>query len=108
MNKKIMQDLIDLNVFTSKAIDEQEYKNVLVGEKDTRYIYRENVNSEGHKWYEQIDTNNLSDQEIQMLLATSKTKNIRTVKNIAIFFAVLAGISLAVSIVSAISIANLF
>lgn len=108
MNKKIMQDLIDLNVFTSKAIDEQEYKNVLVGEKDKRYIYRENVNSEGHKWFEQIDTNNLSNQEIQMLLATSKAKNIRIIKNTSIFFAVITVISLIISIISAVSVASLF
>lgn len=103
-----MQDLIDLNVFTSKAISEQEYQNAFNGEKDTRYIYRENVNSEGHKWYEQIDTNNLSAQDIQMLLTTSKAKNIRTIKTVAIFFAVLTVISIAISIISAISIANLF
>lgn len=108
MNKQIMQNLIDLNIFTSKAVSEQEYKNALNEEKDERYIYRENVNSEGHKWYEQIDTNNLSDQDIQMLLTTSKNKNIRTIKNVAIFFAVLTGISLVISIISAISIANLF
>lgn len=108
MNIQIMQDLIDLNIFTSKAVTEQEYQNALNGEKNTRYIYRENVNSEGHKWFERVDTNNLSEQEIQLLLVTTKTKNIRTIKNVAIFFAVLTAISLAISIIGATSIANMF
>lgn len=107
MNKQIIQDLIDLNIFKSKAIAEKEYMQAINKEKDSRYLYRENINSEGRKWYEQVDMNNLSDQEIKMLLNTSKAKDIHTIKNAAIFFVALSIMSMVMSIINAVYVAKL-
>lgn len=108
MKQEVIKKLVEANIFNQKDITEIEYNNK--SESDKLYLsFREpGYYGEYQTKYWQVDTKGLTPEEIDLLLKTDQTKNIRTIKNIAIFFAVLAGISLAVSIVSAISIANLF
>lgn len=48
------------------------------------------------------------DEDVPIAIMTKLCADIKTIKNIAIFFAVLTGISLVISIISAVSIASLF
>lgn len=108
MNKQILQNLIDLNVYTSKSISKQEYQEATQNGNDARYIYSENVTTEGHKWFEQIDTKKLTHEEIELLLKSEQIKNSRSIKHMMTFFTVLTVISLIISLISAVRVASLF
>lgn len=109
MHKKIIESLVDLQVFDLKIIsakdfDLQKQENTSA---DTIYLH-EDTDYYGDKIIKQIDTKGLSNEEIKLLLDIDRTKNIRSIKNMIIFFVVLAVISIIISIWSGISLASLF
>lgn len=102
LNNKTIIDLAKLNIINKEKLD----YNANVLEKDIVYEENNSITNENSKYKVILD--GITDEDLPLMIMVEQLKNIRTIKNIAIFFAVLAGISLAASIVSAISIANLF
>lgn len=109
MHKKIIESLADLQVFDLKIISEKDFdlQKQENTSADTIYLH-EGADYYGDKIIKQIDTKGLSNEEIKLLLDIDRTKNIRSIKNMIIFFVVLAVISIIISIWSGISLASLF
>lgn len=102
MNRNIIDGLVELEVFDSKFLSEDDYANASKDDSNTNIIYV--PCSYGGK---QIDTKGLSNEEIKLLLEIDRTKNIRSIKKMAIFFVVLTLISIVIAIWSGASIASM-
>lgn len=103
MNRDIIDGLVELEVFGSKFLSEDDYTNAPKDDNNTDIIYV--PCSYGGK---QIDTKGLTNEEIKLLLEIDRTKNIRSIKKMAIFFVVLTLISIVIAIWSGASIASLY
>lgn len=93
MNRDIIDGLVELEVFDSKFLSEDDYTNAPKDDNNTDIIYV--PCSYGGK---QIDTKGLSNEEIRLLLEIDRTKNIRSTKKMVAFFVVLAVISVIITI----------
>lgn len=111
MNDKIIDKLVEMEVFSYKRLTEEEFKNESTNNNDPSIIYKsgsyKNSDETEMKWFRRIDTKGLSNEEIQILLALDRTENIRSIKKMIIFFVVLAVISIIISIWSGASIASM-
>lgn len=105
MKQEVIDELVEVGVFNRNAIEEDEYTKHSSTEGNLLY---HTTDFEWGKYFWKTDTKGLTHEEIDLLLKIDQTKNIRTIKNVAIFFAVLTAISLAISIIGATSIASLF
>ena len=111
MNKQIIKNLVELEIFNSNSLTEKEYAEASSAKSDGNFIYLTNeielANGEARKFYKQIDTKGLTEEEIKLLLEIDRTKNIRSIKKMAIFFVVLTLISVVIAIWSGASIASM-
>lgn len=111
MNKKIIDELVELEIYSSKSLTEEEYNQQAKDDRQDNFVYSSGgINfSDGNstKWFKQIDTKGLSNEEIKLLLEIDRTKNIRSIKKMAIFFVVLTLISIVIAIWSGTSIASM-
>lgn len=102
MNRNIIDGLVELEVFDSKFLSEDDYANAPKDDSNTDIIYV--PCSYGGK---QIDTKGLSNEEIKLLLEIDRTKNIRSIKKMVTFFVVLTLFSIVIAIWSGASIASM-
>ena len=90
MNNQITEGLISLGIFGSKSISESDYQKLSKESADSRFIYLSGKSEDGFagnpEWFKQVDTNNLSENEISLLLKISQAQNIKTIKNVLLFY----------------------
>ena len=103
MSENIIEGLIELGIFDSKFLSEDGYIEAIKNNNDTNTVYIQ-CNYGG----KQVNTKGLTNDDIQLLLNIDKTKNIRSIKRMITFFVILTSISIIISILSGISIANLY
>lgn len=101
MNNQIIEGLVDLGIFSSKSLSKEEYEKLSNEVQDSSFIYLKGTSSDAWtdnpEWFQQINTKNLSNDEINLLLKISQAKNIKTIKNISLFFLIITIISLVVT-----------
>ena len=90
MNNQIVEGLISLGIFSSKSISESDYQKLSKENADSRFVYLSGKCDDGlagnPEWFKQVDTNNLSESEICLLLKISQAQNIKTIKNVLLFY----------------------
>lgn len=110
MKQKIIDKLIEIDLFGKTSVSEEEFNKH--SEIEDNFLYYTTKfdcgNGTVETEYWRIDTKDLTPEEIDLLLKIDQTKNIRTIKNVAIFFVILTVISLIISIISAVSTVNMF
>ena len=110
MNRATAEKLVRLEVITRVELGE-EYKsktekdfNELAKDNDSRSLKFYKISDESqypyYNWMA-VDTKNISDDEIKLQLEIIKAENTKTIKNILVFFTVLAVIGLCAGIVLA-------
>lgn len=113
MNKQIIDELVELEIFNSKILTKDQYNEFSQNNTEDDMLYlsgQYDYGEEGsdiNKWFKQIDTKGLSNEEIKLLLEIDRTKNIRSIKKMAIFFVVLTLVSIVIAIWSGTSIASM-
>ena len=101
MKKQTIDGLIELGIFTAEYLSKDKYESL--SQNDIQFGDENEA-----KLYKQIDTKGLTEEEVKLLLEIDRTKNIRSIKTMAIFFVVLTLISIAIAIWSGLSIVSLF
>ena len=100
MNNKIIEDLVELGVYNSKTLTEEEYNNLSKGNMDDSLVYivgnYESGNEDYSKYYKEINTNGLTEEDVKLQLEIDRTKNIRSIKSMVTFFVVLTVIGMIV------------
>lgn len=90
MNNQIIEGLINLGIFNSKSISKSEYEKLSKDNTDTSFIYLHGKSDDNFadnpEWFKQVDTNNLSENEISLLLKINQAQNIKTIKNVLLFY----------------------
>lgn len=98
LTNKIINDLIELEIYKSKSLNKEEYERLSnIKNNDKIYLsgsYNDDIENELTKYYKEIDTNGLTIEEIMLQLSIERTKNIKLIKNMIIFFVVITIISL--------------
>lgn len=103
MQQEVIKKLVKLDIFGKEDITETEYNN---NKNDKTYLsFQEPGNyGEYNEVYWRVDTRGLTPDDIDLLLKIDQAKNIRTIKNAAIFFVALSVISIVISIIGAVSL----
>ena len=100
MNNKIIEDLVELGVYNSKTLTEEEYNSLSKGNTDDSLVYivgnYESGNEDYSKYYKEINTNGLTEEDVKLQLEIDRTKNIRSIKSMVTFFVVLTVIGMIV------------
>ena len=90
MNNQIVEGLISLGIFGWKSILKSDYQKLSKENTDSRFIYLSGKSEDGFagnpEWFKQVDTNNLSENDINLLLKISQAQNIKTIKNVLLFY----------------------
>ena len=98
MNDKIIEDLVELGIYNSKTLSEDDYNNLSKNKKNSSLIYitgcYENMNENYNKYYKEIDSHDLTEEDIKLKLEIDKTKNMRSIKSMITFFVVITVISM--------------
>lgn len=99
INEKMIEDLVELGIYKSRSLEKEEYEKLSANNSDESkmYItgsYSNDTENDLMKYYKEIDTNGLSIEEVMLQLDIEKTKNIKSIKSMVIFFVVVAVISL--------------
>lgn len=106
MNKDIIVKLSKLNILETTTLSDIEYKTRT---NNDRYVYVDALDYGKTDYnYRRIDTKGLTGEEIDLLLKIDQTKNIRAIKNMAVFFVTLTVISIIVYIIGAVNIINFY
>ncbi len=110
MNQKTAEKLVRLEVIPRVELGE-EYKsktekdfNELAKDNDSRSLKFYKISDESQSPYYNwmaVDTKNMSNEDIKLQLEIIKAENTKTIKNILVFFTVLAVIGLCASLVLA-------
>lgn len=102
MNNQIIEGLVGLGIFSSTSLSKEEYEKLSNENQDKSFMYLKGTNLDGWsdnlEWFKQIDTKNLSENEIKLLLKISQTKNIKTIKNVLLFYLGLTIVSLIIAL----------
>ena len=108
MNNKIIEDLVELGVYNSKTLTEEEYNSLSKGNMDDSLVYivgnYESGNEDYSKYYKEINTNGLTGEDVKLQLEIDRTKNIRSIKSMVTFFVVITVISMIVMFFGGMSI----
>lgn len=106
MRQETIIKLSKLHIFETISVPKEEYKN---NSNNSRYIYVSAWDyGKADDNYRRIDTQNLTDEEINTLLNIDKANSLRSIKKGVIFFVVLSVISIIISIIGAVNMASLF
>lgn len=108
MNNEIIKELVELGIYDSKNLSEEEYNNLLKSNTNSSLIYitgyYEGDNDDSNKYFKEIDTKGLTVEDIKLQLEIDKAKNIRSIKNMVMFFVVITVISLVVMFLGGMSL----
>ena len=93
MNNKIIEDLVELGVYNSKTLTEEEYNSLSKGNTDDSLVYivgnYESGNEDYSKYFKEINTNGFTNEDVKLQLEIDRTKNIRSIKSMITFFVVI-------------------
>ena len=97
MNNKVIENLVELGIYNSKTLTKKEYDELSNNNADKTLIYisgyYEGVNKESSRWFKEVNTNNMTIDDIKLQLEINRTKNIKAVKNMVTFFVAFAVIT---------------
>ncbi len=109
MKQIIIDKLVNLGIFIRRPITKEEYDQRDSADSNLLYEQREYITetnaTEVRYW--KTDTQNLSNEEINLLINIHKAKNIRTIKKIALFFLLIMLIGVVASIVDSVRLSGL-
>lgn len=93
MNNKIIEDLVELGVFNSRTLSAEDYNNLSKNNINNSLTYitghYEGGNEDCNKYYKEIDTKGLTEEEVKLQLEIDRTENIRSIKSMITFFVVM-------------------
>lgn len=113
MNKKTIKDLVELGIFESRTLTKEDYNNLSNNNTDDSLIYmvdtyeNENGNQNCYKYYKEINTHGLTDEEVMLQLEIDKSKNIKSIKNMILFFVIITVISIILMFFGGASLLNM-
>lgn len=100
MNNKIIEDLVELGIYNSKTLSEEDYNNLSKNNTNSSLAYitghYEGGNEDYNKYFKEINTNGLTEEDVKLQLEIDRTKNIRSIKSMVTFFVVLTVIGMIV------------
>lgn len=98
MNNNIIEDLVKLGIYSSKTISEEQYNKCSKNNNNDSFIYitgrHEGGNSNYNKYYKEINTKGMTIDDIKLQLEVNRTKNINSIKNMVMFFVIVAVIAM--------------
>ena len=98
MNNKIIEDLVELGIYNSKTLSEEDYNKLSKDNTNGTLMYitghYEGGNEDYNKYYKEINTNSMTDEDVKLQLEIDRTKNIRSIKSMITFFVVITVIAL--------------
>ena len=98
MNNKIIEDLVELGIYNSKILSEEDYNNLSKNNTNDSLTYiaghYEGGNEDYNKYFKEIDTKGLTPDDVRLLLEIDRTKNIKSIKSMITFFVVITVIAL--------------
>ena len=98
MNNKIIEDLVELGIYNSKILSEEDYNNLSKNNANDSLIYIAGHygggNEDYNKYFKEIDTKGLTTDDVRLQLEIDKTKNIKSIKSMVTFFVVITIIAL--------------
>ena len=108
MNNKVIEDLVELGIYNSKTLSEEDYNKLSKDNTNRSLMYitgrYEGGNEDYNKYYKEINTNNMTDEDVKLQLEIDRTKNIRSIKSMLAFFVVITVIGMIVMFFGGISI----
>lgn len=100
MNNKIIEDLVELGIYNSKTLSEDDYNNLSKNNTNDSLTYitghYEGGNEDYNKYYKEINTKGLTEEEVKLQLEIDRTKNIRSIKSMVTFFVIITVIGMIV------------
>ena len=110
MNNKIIEDLVELGIYNSKTLSEEDYNNLSKNNTNSSLTYitghYEGGNSNYNKYFKEIDTKGLTYDDVKLQLEIDRTKNIKSIKSMVTFFVVITVIALIVAFFFGISLSD--
>ena len=98
MNNKIIEDLVELGIYNSKTLSEEDYNNLSKNNTNSSLTYitghYEGGNDDYNKYFKEIDTKGLTPDDVRLQLEIDRTKNIKSIKSMVTFFVVITVIAL--------------
>ena len=108
MNNKVIEDLVELGIYNSKTLSEEDYNKLSKDNTNRSLMYitgrYEGGNEDYNKYYKEINTNNMTDEDVKLQLEIDRTKNIRSIKSMLAFFVVITVIGMIVMFFGGISV----
>ena len=93
MNNKIIEDLVELGIYNSKTLSEEDYNKLSKDNINESLMYitghYKGGNENYNKYYKEI-----TDEDVKLQLEIDRTKNIRSIKSMVTFFVVITVIAL--------------
>ena len=110
MNNKIIEDLVELGIYNSKTLSEEDYNKLSKDNTNKSLMYMsghyEGGNEDYNKYYKEINTNGMTDEDVKLQLEIDRTKNIRSIKSMVTFFVVITVIALIAAFFFGISLSD--
>lgn len=110
MNHKIVEDLVELGIYSSKTLSEEDYNKLSQNKTNDSLMYitgyYEGSNGNHNKYFKEINTNSFTEEDVKLQLEIDRTKNIRFIKSIVAFFVVLTVVSIIVIVYGGMSLMN--
>lgn len=104
MNNKIIEDLVELGIYNSKILSEDDYNKLSQDNTNDSLIYITghygDYNDDYSKYFKEVDTKGLSESDIMLELSIMRTKTTKSIKSMVSFFVVITVISMIVSVIS--------
>lgn len=98
MNNKIIEDLVELGIYNSKTLSEEDYNNLSKNNTNSSLTYitghYEGGNDDYNKYFKEIDTKGLTPDDVRLQLEIDRTKNIKSIKGMVTFFVVITVIGM--------------
>lgn len=110
MNNKIIEDLVELGIYNSKTLSEEDYNNLSKNNTNSSLVYitghYEGGNDDYNKYFKEIDTKGLTSDDVRLQLEIDRTKNIKSIKSMVTFFVVITVIALIAAFFFGISLSD--
>lgn len=102
LNNKTIIELAKLNVISKEKLA----YNAITPDEDIVYEENNSITNENNKY--KVNLDNITDEDLPLMIMTEQLKTLKTIKKGVTFFVVLSIISIIISIIGAVNIASLF